>query len=142
MIQIIYNALYSYNNFGIIVKTNNRPLLPPIRRSDVTIPGRDGSYDFSDGTYDNIIIPVVIQYINETFEDLRLRARNIAAWLSQTNFKPLVFTDEPDKYYSAKIYDPASVEKIVKLAPGKWRRSISNVSRLHSLWKPIGGKTG
>ena len=119
MIQIIYNSLYSYDNFGIIVETVNRPLLLPARRSEVTIPGRDGVYDFSDGTYDNVVIPVVIQYIDETFEELRTRARRLAAWLSQATYTSLIFTDESDKYYSAKIYDAASVEKIVKLAPGE-----------------------
>jgi len=119
MIQLIYNSLYSYDNFGIIAKTVNRPLLPAMRRSEVVIPGRHGSYDFGDNTYDNIVIPVVIQYISETFEDLRTRARNIAVWLSQTSYKPLIFTDEPDKYYLAKIYDAASVDKIVELVPGE-----------------------
>jgi len=83
------------------------------------IPGRHGSYDFGDNTYENIVIPVVVQYINETFPDLRLRARNLAAWLSQATYKPLIFTDEPDKYYLAKIYDSASLEKIVELVPGE-----------------------
>lgn len=119
MIQFIYNSLYSYDTFGIIAKTVSRPLLPPARRSEVVIPGRDGSYDFSDDTYDNIIIPVVIQYADETFEDLRTRARRIAVWLRQASYKPLVFTDEPDKYYLGKIYDAVSMEKIVNLAPGE-----------------------
>lgn len=119
MIQFIFNSLSSYDNFGIIAKTVNRPLLPTKRRSDVVIPGRHGSYDFSDDSYENIVIPVLIQYVDETFEDQRIRARRIAAWLSQTVFKPLIFTDEPDKYYSAKIYDSTALARIVELVPGE-----------------------
>ena len=120
MIQFIFNSLSSYDNFGIIAKTVNRPLLPAKRRSGVVIPGRHGTYDFSDDSYENVIIPVLIQYDNETFEDARIRARRISAWLGQKGAsKPLIITDEPDKYYSAKIYDSASVQNIVNLAPGE-----------------------
>lgn len=120
MIQIIYNNQHSYNNFGLIAKTVKRPLLPTKRRSDVVIPGRHGTYDFSDDCYENVIIPVLIQYVDETFEDARIRARRISAWLGQKGAsKPLIITDEPDKYYSAKIYDSASVQNIVNLAPGE-----------------------
>lgn len=118
MIQLIYNNLYSYDDFRIIVKTVNRPLLPTKRKNEVTIPGRNGTYDFSDDTYENVVIPVLVQYIDETFEDSRTRARAIAAWLSQASYSPLVFTDEPDKYYLAKIYDAASLDAIVDLVPG------------------------
>lgn len=119
MIQMIYNSFYSYDDCGLIIKTVNRPLMPTKRRSAIVIPGRDSSYDFSDNTYENIVIPVVIQYINDTFEDLRSRARLIAAWLGQKTFKPLIFTDEPDKYYLAKVYDSASLSKIIELVPGE-----------------------
>lgn len=119
MIQFIFNSLYSFDNFGIIAKTVNRPLLPAKRRTNVIIPGRNGSYTFDDNTYDDIVIPVIIQYVSDDFPDLRLRARVISAWLSQVDHKPLVFTDEPDKYYLAKIYDALSVEKIVNLVPGE-----------------------
>ena len=119
MIQFIFNSLSSYDNFGIIAKTVNRPLLPAKRRSGVVIPGRHGTYDFSDDSYENVIIPVLIQYDNETFEDARTRARGLSAWLSQKSSKTLIFTDEPDKYYLAKIYDSASVQNIVNLAPGE-----------------------
>ena len=111
MIQFIYNSLYSYDTFGIIAKTVVA-LFYPRRLQVLTGPRR---FDFSDDTYDNIIIPVVIQYADETFEDLRTRARRF--W--QASYKPLVFTDEPDKYYLGKIYDAVSMEKIVNLAPGK-----------------------
>ena len=119
MIQFIYNSLYSYDNFGIIAKMVGRPLLPAKRKQEIRIPGRNGTYDFGDNTYENVIIPVLIQCIADDFPELRTRARTIAAWLSQDVYKPLVFTDEPDKYYLAKIYDSVSFDKIVELAPGE-----------------------
>jgi len=115
MITLEYNALDSYGDFQIIAKSVDRPILPTLRKRELTIPGRHGVYDFGDNTYDNRIIPVSIKYVGTTFNDLRLRARDIAAWLSQTSYKELIFSDEPDKYYLAKIYDPVGLETFFRL---------------------------
>ena len=115
MITVEYNALDSYADFKIIAKSVDRPILPTLRKREMTIPGKQGTYDFGGNTYDNRIIPVLMQYVGATFNDLRLRARDIAAWLSQTSYKELIFSDEPDKYYLAKIYDPVGLETFFRL---------------------------
>ena len=115
MITVGYDALDSYANFKIIAKSVDRPILPSMRKREMAIPGKHGTYDFGLNTYDNRIISVLIQYVGATFNDLRLRARDIAAWLSQTSYKELIFSDEPDKYYLAKIYDPVGLENFFRL---------------------------
>ena len=115
MITVEYNALDSYSDFQIVAKSIDRPILPALRRRELTIPGKHGTYSFGSEAYDNRIISVAIQYVGATFNDLRLRARDIAAWLSQTSYKELIFSDEPDKYYLAKIYDAVGLENFFRL---------------------------
>ena len=81
----------------------------------MVIPGKQGVYDFGLNTFTSRIISVAIQYVGTSFNDSRLRARDIAAWLSQTSYKELIFSDEPDKYYLAKIYDPVGLENFFRL---------------------------
>jgi predicted phage tail component-like protein len=110
-----YNNLHSYNDFGLVIKSVNRPILPTLRSREITIPGVHGTYDFSDNTYDTRIISVSLKYVGTDLNDLRLKARDIAAWLSQTTYKELIFDDEPDKYYLAKIYDAIALENLIRL---------------------------
>lgn len=115
MITVEYNVLDSYADFQIIAKSVNRPILPALRKREMVIPGKQGVYDFGLNTFDNRIISVALQYVGATFNDLRLRARDIAAWLSQTSYKELIFSDEPDKYYLAKIYNAVDLENFFRL---------------------------
>ena len=115
MITVGYNALDSYADFQVIAKSVDRPILPALRKREMAIPGKHGTYSFGSDVYGNRIISVAIQYVGTSFNDLRLRARDIAAWLSQTSYKELIFSDEPDKYYLAKIYDPVGLENFFRL---------------------------
>ena len=99
-----YNGKNSFTEFGIIAKSVKRPLLPTLKKKQLVIPGRHGSYDFGDNTFDNRTISVLLQFVGQNINDLRLQARNIAAWLSG-GYTPLTFDDEPDKYYLARVYD-------------------------------------
>ena len=115
MISFEYNAIDGYDDFAIIAKSVNRPLLPTLRKREIAVPGKHGTYDFGDNVYDDRIISVAISYIGTSFNELRLRARDISAWLSQTSYKELIFSDEPDKYYLAKIYNTAGLETFFRL---------------------------
>jgi len=114
MIGFTYNSLHSYDDYNIVAKSVNRPILPALRKRELIIPGRHGTYDFGGNTYDNRLVSVLLQYIGSTFFDLRSRARDIAAWLSQTSYKELSFDDEPDKYYLAKVYDQVELETFLR----------------------------
>ena len=115
MITVGYDGLDSYTDFQIIAKSVDRPILPALRKREMAIPGKHGTYDFGGNTFDSRAITVQLSYIGTSFNELRLRARDIAAWLSQTSYKELIFSDEPDKYYLAKIYDPVGLENFFRL---------------------------
>lgn len=114
MIGFSYNAIHS-RTYNITAKSVNRPLLPVLRKRELTIPGRHGVYDFTDNTFDKRIIEVEMKYIGTSFAELRTRARSIAAWLSGfNNSKNLIFDDETDKYYLAKIYSEIGLQNLFK----------------------------
>lgn len=115
MITFNYNGINS-RTYGIVAKSINRPILPILRKRELVIPGKQGTYDFSDNTFDKRIIEVELKYIGTSFAELRSRARQIAYWLSgYSGTKNLVFSDETDKYYIAKIYSEIGLQNLFKI---------------------------
>ena len=114
MIDFEYNGISS-RTYGVISKSTSRPILPALRRKELTIPGKHGTYSFGSDVYDNRIVSVDIAYVGDTLNEFRLHARDIAVWLSQTSYKELIFDDEPDKYYLAKIYNDIGLETLYTL---------------------------
>jgi len=112
---------FSYNNissrtYNIVAKSVNRPMLPVLRKRELVIPGRHGAYDFSDNTFDKRFIEVELRYVGTSISELRTRARTIAYWLSgYSGTKNLVFSDEPDKWYVAKIYSEVDLQNFFRL---------------------------
>ena len=44
--------------YNIVARSVNRPILPSQRKKEIYIPGKDGVYDFYDGTYENRLIEI------------------------------------------------------------------------------------
>ena len=103
-----FNGVKSYI-YSVYLKTNNRPLLPQKRENKLTIPGRNGAYDFGNGKYDETIIDVTFTCKGEGQTRQQQRnavlqtARNVAQWLQSKGV--LRFYDEPTRYYIAEIYN-------------------------------------
>lgn len=94
--------------FKIVSKSIDRSLLPRRRVNKVEIPGKDGAIDLGENTYENRQIKVHIAFREKDHPLLRKKAREIASWLSSERYEKLVFEDEPDKYYLARIYNDIS----------------------------------
>lgn len=115
MIYFTYNGISS-STYGIVAKSVNRPILPVLRSRELVIPGRHGVYDFADNAFEKRIIEVELKYIGTSFAELRTRARTIAYWLSgYSGNKNLVFSDETDKWYVAKIYSEIGLSNLFKI---------------------------
>jgi predicted phage tail component-like protein len=112
MMSFTYNSLNSLTDFSLVAKSVNRPILPSLRKNEISIAGKHGTWDFGSNVYDNRIVTVEIQYIGTSVVELRSRARDIAYWLSSTSYKQLIFDDEADKYYLAKIYESVDFESL------------------------------
>ena len=89
-------------DMGVVFKSTDRTLLPAKRVTQYTIPGKSGTYDIEDG-YENREIVCKVAFIGEGYHyaGVRTRARAVAEWLSGEGL--LVFDDEPEKAYSAKV---------------------------------------
>lgn len=101
---------FKFNNiesstFDLICKSVKRPLLPAAKVRRVETENSSGAYDVDDESVDYDLRPLTmkIQYAGTSYEELRTRARSIAAWLSCRIWAPLVIHDEDDKYYLAKV---------------------------------------
>ena len=95
------------STYGLICKSVKRPLLPAAKVRRIETENSSGAYDVDDESVDYGLRPLTmkIQYIGTSYEELRTKARSIAAWLSCRTWAPLQIHDEDDKYYLAKVTD-------------------------------------
>lgn len=111
--NFIFNEIES-NEFKLVCKSVKRPLLPAVKVRRVELPGISGVYDFDDEgvEFEMRTITMKIQYIGTSYEELRSRARSIAAWLSTSSWAKLRIHDEDDKYYLAKVTNEIDLESL------------------------------
>jgi predicted phage tail component-like protein len=114
MIHFYFNNVSS-NDMGVYWLSADRTLLPGKRVIRYEIPGRDGYYEAPNHTYDNRIISGTISFLGagRDFPSLRAKARDVARWLSGSG--NLVFSDEPDKYYRAKVITAIPLEQLARI---------------------------
>lgn len=95
------NGVHS-GTFNIIMLGVDRTVLPATNDGYFQPPGHDGSYLFARELSDRTIM-VLCQFIEDTVENLRTTIRQMAAWIHTDTRVQLIFDDEPDKYYLAKV---------------------------------------
>lgn len=110
-----------------IVSSINRQLLPSQREASITIPGLHGTIDFNKGDLNNRLCVMEAHILADNLTDLRKRIRKIASWLYTETFQPLIFKDEIDKQYLAKIYNAIDIQQI----------STNAVTNITFVCKPI-----
>lgn len=111
MIGFFFNNKHS-KEFDIAMEQAGRGLLPSLRRNDYEITGKHGTIDYGNETYNTRQIPIDIAFISENVSDLQLKARDVAYWLSGKGM--LIFDDEPDKAYDAKVYVAVDAEQLIR----------------------------
>ncbi len=90
--------------FGLFCGTETHSMLPEKRKYVQEIPGLDGVADFGISGYAARIITKPV-YFTGAFAELRRNRENIIAWLYNGGTpKKLIFGNEPDRYYMAKVY--------------------------------------
>lgn len=106
---LVFGGVDLQKKYGIFVEKRRDLLHPPVRERRVLIPGRDGSYDYGAEWYADRTVEL------ECFSVLELsreRIRKLAYDLSGK--KRLILSDEPEKYYTAQLYDPSVITYIGK----------------------------
>ena len=96
------------------MRSKNRQLLPASNDSYVQVPGRQGSVLFPRELQDRYI-DLDCAFIEKNFPDIRIRAREIAAWLYTEGREILSFNDEPDRYYRGKITSQVDFEHMATM---------------------------
>ncbi|SFH22916.1 putative phage tail component, N-terminal domain-containing protein [Desulfotomaculum arcticum] len=107
---------FSFNGIDsktyVTVNVVRQSILPPVASKTVSIPKRAGALDF--GTELGVRqIEVAVTIKAASWEELRVKARQLADWLYQDDLKPLVFSDEPDKIYMARVTGETDIDEIV-----------------------------
>lgn len=113
MSDLTYKGVLA-RSIGVRIKSIKRPLLANIRQQYEDVAGRHGSYSFSDGTLEDIIVEVECWVAANDRIDLRHKARQIAAWLYSKEKQRLTFTDEPGVFYMARIANQIDPETLIR----------------------------
>lgn len=93
--------------WGITVSETRDVMSPKLRERMVTVPGRDGSYDYGARTYDQRILMLECDI---TRPMTRAQLREVAYALSKKD--RIVLWNEPDKYYIGRIYNAEELERV------------------------------
>jgi len=108
-----FNGQHS-ENFGIVMRSENRQILPQTADTLEEIPGRDGSILFP-GSFQDRLLEVRCSFVETSIPNLRRKARQIAAWLYTSTWADLIFDDESDLKYSAKLANQLDLASTVSL---------------------------
>ncbi|OPX86830.1 MAG: Phage tail protein [Pelotomaculum sp. PtaB.Bin104] len=110
-----FNGISSTNY--LIENNVHHSILPPLAHRSLFVPGRVGVYDF--GVYvGSREIAVDVTVTGNSQAELRTKVRSIASWLYTENLAPLVFSDEPDKTYYARVSGNTDLEQIAAVSQG------------------------
>lgn len=104
MYGLSFKGVHS-NQYNVIMKSDDRPLLPNMNKSSLKIPGMVGQVNNRNG-YDNRIITISFSFEFNTLEQLQRQKRDIARWIKGSGV--LRFDDEQDKYYEAEVLNSIS----------------------------------
>lgn len=100
----------------LIISDIRRDILPPIITNTRKIPGNIGEYLIgTDLDMRNIEVDITIQGHGR---ELREQVRIISSLLYTEKEKDLIFKDEPDKLYKAKINGTTNFEEIASIGEG------------------------
>lgn len=94
-----------------------RPIAAGTRDRLVVIDGRNGVIDHG-GDLQELEIECEFVVAADSMEDLRSKARAIAAWLHTWEPAELLFGDEQDKYYNARRVGSIDQEQIINTGEG------------------------
>ena len=131
------------SEFNICMKSKNRTMLPEPKLSYQEALNMDGSYDFSEVNpknricYKNREIVVDCYIVSTDLATLRNRLRSVASWLGRGE-NQLIFDDEPNVYYLAKVLNRIDFNQAFKRGyftivfdcrPFAYYNTLSNIVR-------------
>lgn len=86
-------------------------ILPPIEAKTIELPSMHGGFDFG-RRYGMREIEIEVYLTSTSYENMRTKVRDIAKWLNSSKLEKLYFSDEPDKYYMARLVDSSVLDEL------------------------------
>jgi predicted phage tail component-like protein len=100
---VTFKGLHSYNDFKLIMLSDNRQVLADVVRQTKFVPGY-GTVDFGNDTYNEKAIRVNFTYIAASLMDLQTQMEQVGGWLYNDGlYHDLIFDDAPLRKYHAKV---------------------------------------
>ncbi|MTI71093.1 MAG: phage tail protein [Firmicutes bacterium] len=112
MLSFMFAGKDSYLDYGIVI--SRRPTLPsPKRRiTYINIPGRDSSFRYDDGTYEDLTINLECSIKSNS--NLTQKVDEIKDWLFNSGEDDLIFSFQSDKKYIAQVVNAIDFAQILK----------------------------
>lgn len=116
---LTFNNKHSYSDFGLIMRSKQRPIMPEPKVVTEEAECMHGSFDFSEANEDNQtkykdrIITIEFGFIETDPAVIRAKAHYIASWLN-CGEKVLKFDDEYPVFYMARINNKIDFEKQIE----------------------------
>jgi predicted phage tail component-like protein len=108
--MFIFKGLSS-DSQGLKEKQPHHSILPPIEARTLDLPLVHGGIDYG-RRYGMREIEVQVSIKSNSYTNLRTKIRQIAKWLNSENLERLSFSDEPDKYYMARVVDSTVLDDL------------------------------
>ena len=118
---LLFNVKHSYNDFGLIMESINRPIFSEPKIATEEVAGIDGDYDYSESNPEERTkykpLPHTIGFTLKERDPaiVRIRAHEIAYWLA-CGEKQLIYDDETAVFYLARVVNKLDLEKIIMSA--------------------------
>ncbi|NFE93717.1 distal tail protein Dit [Clostridium botulinum] len=107
--SIIFNKIC---NLDLDIDIIKRPIIPfPTKRiSPKEVPGKDGCYYVDEGTYEDMIIPIEFNFIENDLDNIKPKVRNIKKWIDNIDDEKLILSDDPDMFYKVCKVELSNIE--------------------------------
>lgn len=98
-------------NTALGIEVVKRPAIPfPTRKiAPIDVPGRNGSYYNDDEVYEDMVIPISFNFIENDLSNIRARVREIKSWIEDINDEKLRLSDEPNIFYKVCMVELSEV---------------------------------
>lgn len=111
MIGFKYDGTHS-DTLNIIMNKKNVHMVPLIKENFEPIPGKNGVWDFG-VQYDSRPLDITCTIVASSAIDLKTKLRALVGFLNpKLGARPLIFDDEPDKLYYARLTGQLPLDQI------------------------------
>ncbi|NFN17828.1 phage tail protein [Clostridium botulinum] len=88
-------------NLDLDLEIIKRPIIPfPTKRiTPKDVPGHDGSYYIDEETYEDMIIPIEFNFVENDLDIIKSKVRNIKKWIDNIEDEKLILSDDPEMFY-------------------------------------------